>query len=174
LNLKSLHVNEHCMLVLREISARVSSIADVHERLYHSRDFETVDCREYFERLKESLERAYVIGENIRLSMDSGELQLAPDKVLAIGLIITEIVSNSLKYAFPDGGSGEIKVKLRKSGDSIVLSIRDNGAGFPEDLDIREAETLGLELVRTLVSQLKGTVEKEEGPGAAFKITFPL
>jgi len=173
LNFKSLHVDKHCMRVLREISAQVSSIADVHERLYHSKDLETLDCRGYFKNLKNSLERAYFINGSVRFSLDSEDLELPPDKVLPIGLIVTELVSNALKYAFPDDRPGEIKVDLKRSGGSVVLTVRDNGVGFPEDMDIGEADTLGLELVRTLVAQLKGTMEKEEGPGAAFKIMFP-
>ena len=89
------------------------------------------------------------------------------------GLILNELVSNSLKHAFPDGRSGHIRVNLRSVGeDRYNLLVSDDGIGLPESLDFKESRTLGLQLVNALTSQLDGTIEKIEDTGTAFSITF--
>jgi two-component sensor histidine kinase len=89
------------------------------------------------------------------------------------GLIINELVSNSLKHAFPAGREGEIRIELRADDEGkCILMVSDNGVSFPEGLDFRDAGTLGLQLVNTLVSQLEGTIELDRSRGMAFKITF--
>jgi two-component sensor histidine kinase len=88
-------------------------------------------------------------------------------------LIINELISNSLKHAFPAGKEGEIRINLRSDNDNkFTLIISDNGVGFPKDLDFRNTETLGLQLVMTLVKQLRGTIELDRSSETEFKITF--
>ena len=175
LSLKSLRIEDkRCLRVLKEISARVYSIADIHDRLSLSEDLETVPCQKYFQSLKRSLERAYLITESVRLTMEAEDLKLDTEKILSLGIMITELVSNALKHAFPKGMPGEIRIDIRRLGHGAVLTVTDNGIGFPEGLDFRKTtEALGLEIVRTLVSQWKGTMEMERTRGTEFKITLP-
>ena len=175
LSLKSLRIeDEICLQTLKEISARVYSIADIHDRLSLSEDLETVSCRKYFRALKKSLERAYVITESVRLDLEAEDLKLDTEKILSLGIMITEPVSNALKHAFPEGMSGEIRIDIRGSGDKAVLTVTDNGTGFPKGLDFRKtAGTIGLEIVRALVSQWQGTMDMESVRGTAFRITIP-
>ena len=89
------------------------------------------------------------------------------------GLITNELVSNSLKYAFPEGTEGEIRIELLKDENcEFILNVSDNGIGFPENLDFRNTESLGLQLVNTLTEQLGGTIELIRSSGTAFKIIF--
>ena len=175
LSLKALCIDDkRCLQALREVSARVYSIADIHDRLCYSKDLESICCQEYFKSLKKSLERAYLVTESVRLSMDAEDLELDTEKILSIGIIVTELVSNALKHAFPKGTSGEIKINIRSADDTVVLTVKDNGIGFPEGLDFRKTtEGMGLEIIRGLVRQWQGNMEVETTPRTAFKITLP-
>ncbi len=90
------------------------------------------------------------------------------------GLMLNELVSNSLKYAFPDGRTGEIKIQLHADNErDLALIVSDNGVGFPKDLDWQNLKSLGLQLVNNLVEQLAGTVQLHRNSGTEFRITFP-
>jgi two-component sensor histidine kinase len=107
------------------------------------------------------------------LSINIKDVLLDINTAIPCGLIINELVSNFLKYAFPDGREGEIQIKLYASkDDTFSLIVRDNGIGLPEDLDFRDTESLGLQLVTALVEQLEGTIELDRSEGAAFGIVF--
>jgi two-component sensor histidine kinase len=95
------------------------------------------------------------------------------DEAVACGLIVNELVSNSLKYAFPDGRSGSVRVSLEMKGRAYQLTVSDNGIGLPEGAVTGEDGTLGLQLVRTLADQLRGAVEIGTLGGTEFRITFP-
>ena len=88
------------------------------------------------------------------------------------GLIINELISNSLKYAFPEGRKGELKISVKKFNDDYELIISDNGTGFPEDLNYKNTDSLGLELVNSLIGQLDGTMSMDSNHGTTFKIIF--
>ena len=99
------------------------------------------------------------------------------EKAIPCGLIISELVSNSLKYAFPEGRDGIIRIELfSEDGDqesnSCILIVSDNGIGFPEDLNLDKTKTLGLQLVKNLTKQMDGVMNLEESSGTSFKITF--
>jgi len=89
-----------------------------------------------------------------------------------VGLILNELVTNSMKHAFPDGRGGEINIEFHKKGDEFLLSVGDTGVGFPEDLDFQNTESLGLQLVNNLARQIDGTIELDRSHGTEFKITF--
>lgn len=108
----------------------------------------------------------------IKLKLDVEDVLLSIDTAVSCGLIITELVSNSLKYAFPDERKGELCIALRLDDDKLTLSISDNGVGFPDDLDFRNIETLGMQLVNSLVKQINGTIDLDRTCGTKFKITF--
>jgi two-component sensor histidine kinase len=102
------------------------------------------------------------------------DLPLSIDTAIPCGLIVNELVTNSLKHAFPDGRGGEIRVELRSDGDNkFALMVSDDGVGLPEDLDFRKTESLGLQLVNNLsVVQLEGTIDLDRSGGTVFRITF--
>ena len=89
------------------------------------------------------------------------------------GLIVNELLSNTLKHAFPNGKTGDLNIKFYSKDENLVLIVRDDGVGFPEDIDFRNTESLGLSLVNTLVGQINGEIEIMVDHGTEFKITFP-
>ena len=95
------------------------------------------------------------------------------DKAVPFGLILNELVSNALKYAFPEGRKGTVRIELRaRQNGEVALSVSDDGVGLPAEVDFRDAKTLGLHLVRMLAWQLQGSLEREDGPGTKFVIAF--
>jgi PAS domain S-box-containing protein len=152
---------------------RVKSMSLVHERLYQSQDLARVDFAEYVRNLANHLFRSYGGNTNvIQLRLNVNDVFLGVDTAIPCGLIINELVSNSLKHAFPEGRAGEIRIELRADDGQLTLMVSDNGVGFLEDLDFRDTASLGLQLVNMLVEQLEGTIELDRSGGTAFKITF--
>ncbi len=166
--------NDQALEMFRDSESRVRSMALVHERLYQSEDLARVDFAEYVRRLANYLFRSYGVNTNvIRLKINVEYVFLGVDMAIPCGLIINELLSNSLKHAFPDGRAGEIRVELRADGEGqFTLMISDNGVGFPKGLDFPDTKTLGLQLVNTLVNQLEGTIELDRRDGTTFEIAF--
>ena len=108
------------------------------------------------------------------LNVNASQVLLAVDRAIPCGIIVNELVTNALKYAFPDGRGGRIDIDLHPVGDDrIRLAVRDNGVGFPEDVDFETSDSLGLTLVRMLADQVQGEVVlQEEEHGAEFIMTF--
>jgi two-component sensor histidine kinase len=161
--------------VLRESQNRIKSMALIHEELYQSQDLGWVDFGEYVRHLTTHLFRAYQVKPGlIALYVSvSEDIKLGIDTAIPCGLIVNELVSNAFKHAFAGGRSGEVRVDLeRNSGRQLILWVSDNGSGFPAELDYRNTESLGLQLVTTLVDQLAGTIELDRAGGTRFKITF--
>jgi PAS domain S-box-containing protein len=175
LDLQSQQIEEPSMLeVFRESQNRVKSMALVHEKLYQSKDFARINFAEYTQSLTNYLFKAYDFNiGNINLVLEIDEITLTIDTALSCGLIINELVSNALKYAFPNNRSGEIGVSLRSRLDKhFILIVKDNGVGFPPDWDLNSANSLGIELVNVLVQQLQGTIERDRSTGSKFQISF--
>ncbi|HUL62358.1 MAG TPA: histidine kinase dimerization/phosphoacceptor domain -containing protein, partial [Methanocella sp.] len=158
--------------MFRESQDRIRSMALIHEKLYQSRDIARIDFAEYVGSLTAYLARSYVTRPGIAVDVDIAGVALGIDTAIPCGLIINELVSNALKYAFPDGRGGKVRVGLARAGGRLALSVADDGAGLPPGLDFRNAPTLGLQLVNTLVDQLEGSVELDATGGTKFKITF--
>src|SRR6185369_2875231 len=125
------------------------SMALIHEKLYQSKDLARIDFAEYIRTLAANLFRSYRVNSDaIVLSIEVDDVSLSVDTAIPCGLIINELVSNSLKYAFPKGGAGKIKVELNLEGNNnFTLVVSDDGVGFPKELDFRTTESLGLQLV---------------------------
>lgn len=176
LNLQARHVKDQKALeMFRESQDRVRSVALIHEKLYQTKELSRIDFTEYVRNLGANLVRTYGVNpDSIRLQIHADGVLLSVDTAISCGLIINELVSNSLKYAFPAGKDGEIHIKLRSDKDNqFSLIVGDNGIGLPEDLDFRNTESLGLQLVTTLTDQIGGTVELDRNSGTAFRIVFP-
>ncbi len=173
LSLQSRYIqNEEAMSVFKDSQNRVKSMALVHEKLYRSEGLAEIDFEEYIKNLVGELFRSYGVNiYRIGLNIESEKIFLDADTAVPCGLIINELVSNSLKYAF-NGGDGQIYIKLHHFDDKISLVIGDNGKGLPEVFDLENASTLGLRLVTTLVEQLNGHLEFVNDNGVEFRILF--
>jgi two-component sensor histidine kinase len=151
-------------------------MALIREKLYQSEDIARVDFAEYIRNLAGNLIRSYGSSPAmVKLIIDADQISLGVDTAIPCGLIINELLTNSLKYAFPDGRRGEIRVSLkRENGDGLYrLVVADNGVGLPASIEPRKTTTLGLQLVTTLVDQLNGSIEIQRGNGTEFIVTFP-
>jgi PAS domain S-box-containing protein len=166
--------DEKAMDAFRESQNRVKSIAMIHEKLYQSTDLEKIDFEEYIHSLITRLFHSYNVNKDqIQSILEIDNVTLNINTAIPCGLIINELVSNSLKHAFPDGREGKINIALNSdNGRNFELTISDDGVGFPKDVDFQNTETLGLQLVNTLVRQLEGSIELENSKGTAFKINF--
>lgn len=175
LNLQSKYIKDKESLnIFRESQNRAQSMALIHERLYRSTDLKRIDFGEYIRTLALDLYHSYVIDPNkIQLKFDVEEIMLDINTTIPLGLIVNELVSNSMKHGFPDGKRGEIVIQFHKIHDSeYELKIKDNGVGFPDDLDYQNTESLGLQLVNSLTDQIDGEIELENSNGTTFTIKF--
>jgi PAS domain S-box-containing protein len=159
---------------LRESRDRVHSMALVHEQLYRSRDLAQVDLSGYVASLADHLAQTYAVNHRaIEIHLDiSPAVRLPIDSAVPFGLLLNELVSNSLKHAFPGRDAGEVRMQLLPGDGHILLTVADNGIGLPETVDQHAATTFGLQLVGMLVRQLRGAVEIDRNGGTAFRIRF--
>ncbi|MEA2082841.1 MAG: AAA family ATPase [Thermodesulfobacteriota bacterium] len=172
--------------IFKESQNRVRSMSLIHEKLYQSEDMARVDFAEYTRNLTSHLLHSYTLyPANITVDIEVADVFLGIDLAIPCGLIINELVSNCLKHAFPTETKGNrICVKLwsdkknavkeARADNRCTLIIGDNGIGFEKDLDFRDTKTLGLQLVMTLVKQIKGEIEVDRSGGTEFKITFGI
>lgn len=160
--------------VFRESQYRVRAMALVHERLYQSEDLARIDFAGYVQDMTSHLLRSYKgDSRGIHLVSTVEGVSLDVDAAIPCALIINELVSNSLKYAFPQGQQGTIKVSLRELDRSIVMTISDDGIGLPEGTSFETSNSLGLQLVHSLTDQLGGNVVCNSARGTQFEIRFP-
>ncbi len=173
LNLQSRYIKDKAALeVFRESQRRARSMALIHKMLYQSTDLKCIDFGDYIETFTQELFRTYVTGDNIKLNMKVGKTLLDINTAIPLGLIVNELISNSLKHAFPDNRAGEITVKFSREGDQFHFMVADNGVGLPKDLDYTKSKSLGMRLVNTLVNQMNGIIEIEQDEGTCFLIKF--
>jgi len=167
--------------LFKESLNRVKSMALIHEKLYQSSNLAKIDFAEYVQNLTAHLFDSYSPNSwAVDLEVDIDKIFLDISTAIPCGLIVNELVSNSLKYAFPSGREGKIRIELRSEeskGDArgrprFALRVSDNGVGFPKDLDFRNTPSLGLQLVVSLTQQLNGTIELDRSRGTAFTVTF--
>lgn len=159
--------------LFEESRNRIGSMALIHEKLYRSKDLSHIDFSQYLQELTQNISCTYqqpeiniIVGrEPIFLDINSG---------IPCGLIVNELVSNSFKHAFPARQEGQITVVLtRPTGKSYLLTVADNGGGFPDAIDFRNTTSLGMQLVSVLTEQLQGTIELYTDAGTRFTISFP-
>jgi PAS domain S-box-containing protein len=173
--LQSLSVREPRLLeILRNCKHRVEAMATIHESLYQAENLARVDFREYIQKLANSLFFVYHNPSNpIELTLDVAPVTLNLETANPCGLILNELLTNALKYAFPDERSGKIGISLQPIEEQkFALVVWDNGIGFPEGLDFRKVPSLGMQLLGDLSRQLKGTVELDRSQGTRFTVTF--
>jgi PAS domain S-box-containing protein len=201
-NRKSINESE-VLEAFRESQDRVISMALIHEELYRGEELDKLNFSLYIKKLADALFFTYRLGNaNVSLNMDLEEnILLDMDTAVPLGIIVNELVSNSLKYAFSDRDKGKIQIKFHKDGNQIkfhkdkngehrniieksknkdykstsfILTVSDNGVGISENLDIEELDSLGLQLVTFLVDQLDGELELKKSNGTEFIIRFTV
>jgi two-component sensor histidine kinase len=160
--------------LLRESQGRVRSMALIHEQLYQVGDLARVHFISYLETLVTTIVRSHAShAAQVEIAVTGDEVHLSVDEGIPCGLIVNELVTNALKYAFPDGRRGSIAISLHQlPGARIRLEVRDNGIGLPPGHDPASASSLGLRLVRNLVQQLEGELTVTKDGGTSFTINF--
>lgn len=176
LRLQSEYVtDEHYIGLFRESQGRIKSLSMIHERMLENEDASRIDFREYIKNLAASALASYrARTPHVRLNLNVDPVSFDVDTAIPCGLLINELLSNSLKHAFPQGMQGEIHISLKKSGSGeYELSVRDTGVGLPKDIDPRSSDTLGLRLISTLAEgQLEGRLSMKTGNGTEARIRF--
>ncbi len=182
--------------VFKESQSRIASMALIHEELYRATDMDTLDFSAYLKRLIAYLLDSYKTkDENIILKLNIEKIYLGMDTAIPLGIIVNELVSNAIKYAFPEEANGKIVVNLCRRKDyeqylekpgnlrlnlecgnetdlEFILVVRDYGKGLPEDIDLECTDSLGLQLVNILIEQIDGYIEIERNNGTKFTIWF--
>jgi two-component sensor histidine kinase len=173
LNLQAKGIADRTVRALFEESRdRVHSMALIHEKLYQSKDMAQIEFKGYLQNLVQSIANTYK-QHDIHVSVEMEPLALDVNAGVPCGLIVNELVSNGLKHAFPDGKVGTIRVGINKNSEGEnVLTVADNGIGFPEKVDFRNTTSLGLQIVNVLTGQLQGNIELSKTEGTRFSITF--
>ncbi|MCU0545258.1 MAG: PAS domain S-box protein [Oscillatoriaceae cyanobacterium Prado104] len=160
--------------MFEESQNRLYSMALIHEKLYRSSNLAHIDLGEYLEDLVTNLFHSYnVSGNRVQLQVLAEPIALNIETATPCGLIANELVSNTVKHAFPNGKEGTVSVECYQTGDrKIHLLVKDNGVGFPKDLDFRKTNSMGFQVVCTLTEQLEGTIELNSENGTVFHLIF--
>jgi PAS domain S-box-containing protein len=176
----------------KESQNRIASMALIHEELYKGDKIDTLEFGDYLRKLTADLFSSYNIHKNISLNLDLEQIYLGLDTAIPLGIIVNELVTNSLKHAFPNGNKWEISISLKKIKDlgvnkevsradsacsqkkdfQYTLTVADNGKGIPEEINFRNTDSLGLQLVNILVEQIEGCLELRRNRGTEFFIKF--
>jgi PAS domain S-box-containing protein len=166
--------------LVTELQERVRLMALIHEQLYRSKNLNQVDFAKYLEDLTTNLARALMKGRDISLNIHADPAQMSVAIAIPCGQIVTELVTNALKYAFPEekcdlwkDTARLIEINFKVVGDRFILQVADNGVGLHPGLNFANAETLGMQLVTLLTNQLNGTIELNGHPGVTATVIFP-
>lgn len=175
LNLQSNFVHDERILALLEESRnRIHSMAIIHENLYKTSNFSSINFTKYLQELTKNLVESYHIGKekSISIHFDLQEVDLSLDQAIPCGLILNEIITNSLKYAFVQQTSGTILLEVKVVDQQVHITIADDGIGLPEDYNYMESDSLGIQLIVTLIEQLDGRIKIENSNGLKYFIIF--
>ncbi len=157
------------------IQQKIDTISLVHTYLYQSSDIENISLKSYLNVLMDNiLQNLSVSTENAELNLEMEDIFMTAKDTIAIGLILSELAINSLKYAFPDNRKGKIIVKSSKEGSGYVIIYSDNGIGLPEDFTFKDSDSLGMILIESLTKQLKGSLSITTGHDSTITISFPF
>jgi PAS domain S-box-containing protein len=160
--------------ILEESMSRVRSMSFIHERLYRSDNLAEIDFSDCLYTLAAELFHAYQVSvARVALNTRLDPVLLTAEQAIPCALLANELVSNALKYAFPEGRSGEIRLELDEQDHQVRLVISDNGVGIPEAVNLQQNKSLGLELAQSFVLQLQGTLGLDRTGGTTFTIQFP-
>ncbi|WP_420239682.1 sensor histidine kinase [Telmatobacter bradus] len=157
---------------LKECEHRVAAMALIHEQLYSQKDVNSIDYADYVRQFVPALVAAYDKQDGLTLTLDLKPALLTIDQSIPCGLILNELITNAIKYAYPEG-EGEIAVRLWNEDDQVFLQVADKGVGMPPDVLEHQGQSLGMQLIPMLSKQLRGQVEYAPGPGTTVTISFP-
>ncbi len=175
LRLQSRYINDQKSIdIFKETQNRVRSIAILHEKLYQSDDLAKIRFDDYVKILAEDLLYFYELDKsNIKMNIDVEEVSLNIETAIPCGLLIDEMVANSLKYAFPNERTGNITIELHSDDDNrFYLSVSDNGIGISGEVDPEKTDTFGMQLIKYLTKQLKATIELDRTNGTTYNLIF--
>jgi PAS domain S-box-containing protein len=176
LNLQSALLSDpQARVAFKECQQRIRSMAMVHEKLYRAKDLSSIDFADYLNNLAQAifLDHQVQAGQ-IKLNLDIEPLKLSINIAVPLGLILNELITNTFKHAFPDGKTGNVSVSLKRLPEGVIeLRVKDDGVGFPEGLNFRKADSLGMVIINTLVDQIDGKIKLLRDGGTDFRITFP-
>jgi two-component sensor histidine kinase len=168
--------NEEIRAKFNETRSRVQAMSAVHEVLHQADNFSKVDLTKYLPKLADTVFRTYKTGSgSVQVETEIEPIEVPLDQSYPLGLVINELLSNSMKYAYPDGRSGTITITVNLADNKVFLVISDDGVGMPNDFNWDQADSLGLKLVKSLVEvQLRGELKFDSSDGTKWKISFPL
>ncbi len=174
LNLQSSYVkDDETLQIIIESQNRIRSMSYIHESLYQTKDFSSINFNDYISNLVQNLVHSYDIhSDKTKLTLKIDKVELALDQAIPCGLILNELITNSLKYAYPEDKKGEIKITVQESKGKVSISVQDFGVGLPENFSIQDSDSLGLSLVDTLIDQLDGELILKTESGTEFLIIF--
>jgi len=174
LNLTSADIeDEQAKEIFRQIQTRAKSMALIHEKLYRSDNFKKINFGDYIRHLARDLFNSFLrYPERVELVMELEDLNLDINTAIPLGLILNELLTNSMKYAFPNGEYGTITIEFFKKAENYVMIVDDDGIGLPPDLDVQKTDTLGLQLVKNLIGQIEGDIMVHQEGGTQIVITF--
>jgi PAS domain S-box-containing protein len=175
LNLQARRFKDQKVLdAIQESQNRLRAMSVVHERLYQSQNLSDIELNGYIRHLATYILSSYrTESQRVNLSISIPPVMVSLNTAIPLGLVMNELVGNSLKHAFPEGREGMLSITGNEDAAGLTITISDNGIGMPGEFDIQQSETLGLKIVSTLVQQLNGTIERVEGPGTTWRIVIP-
>lgn len=163
--------DEKVLQVLTESENRANTMALIHEKLYKS-DLSNLELGDYLISLSKEIFDAYNSTNNIDLKINVDTVYVDVDTAIPLALVVNELITNSIKYAFPNGESGTINISLKNLGDNAILTIGDDGIGLPKDMEIEKTNTLGMQLLNNLTKQINAKLTVLTQKGTNFKIEF--
>ena len=182
LNLQSRYIKDKDdLMMFKESQSRAKSMALIHQRLYDSSDLKRIDFGDYIKTLANEMFHTYITDSNrIKLNLNVEDIMLDINTAIPLGLILNELLTNSMKYAFPQSEiskfegtkMGNIDIGLYKTKNGYVLSVGDDGIGFPENINLENTDSLGLQLINSLTNQINGKIQLKRDNGTSFKIEF--
>lgn len=154
---------------------RIQTVAKIHDIIYHKKNFSELDFSITIDNLVNSISEVLLQGKNIDIHLDLATIFLDVKRAVPFALIVNELVTNICKHAFKGKESGEISIHTSQENSHIFFKIEDNGVGLPEDIDVRESNSLGIQMIRMLSQQIKGDPTFEDNnPGTRFTLQFPV
>ena len=161
-------------VVMREGRDRIRAMMLVHSKLYRSQNLSEIEIVGYLDSLAQQIASSYSRDEvTLLLQRKAGELLLPVEIVTPCGLLVSELISNSFKHAFPDGRRGQIRLGVELRGNQLVLTVEDDGVGFPSQFNAVESNSFGWRLINGLCAQIGGVLKRSSGPGASVSVSFP-
>ena len=165
--------DEQLLFQFQSTQHRIQSMAMIHEMLYDTTDFSHVNYEQYINSLIPQLITSMKgLNSNISMHLSAPDIQLNIDTAIPLGLLINELVTNSLKYAFPNGDGGCISLEIKLGPGQYEMNIGDDGVGFAEDFDFKNSKSLGIRLAHNLIEQLEGSITRKNSKGTHYAITF--